>query len=74
MHLANGKENAIDEERILAIVAIEAMSVALDFHMLGRRVMSAAVPRTAQERHVAECGHLLAFGCCRGGNRFDSAA
>jgi len=70
VHENNGLEQthspqALGPDEIYALCRIDEIAVAHDFHSLSRRVMTTAIPRTSQERHLAETGHALRFGCCR---------
>lgn len=56
----------LDAGRVFALVQLDVINVALDFHLLQRQAVTMATPRTAQERHMQTHGHRLRFGCCAG--------
>lgn len=53
-----------DDETIYALIQLSELKTRLDLHELERQVLTIAVPRTSQERHIKEYGHRLRLGCC----------
>jgi hypothetical protein len=50
--------------RIFALVQLTELTTRLDLYSLNSAVLTIAVPRTSQERHIKEHGHRLQLGCC----------
>ena len=61
-------ERVYDAEDIFVLCRLDEIRVMLDAYGIKRRVMTTAVPRSANERHMRDFGHKLGFGCCRNAN------
>ena len=61
----------IDEERAVTVVRglahVDVLQERLAAVRVARLAAQQSPVRTAAERHVRECGHELAYGCCSQG-------